>query len=75
MPARPVRLALGMLMRSAREKVGGLSQQELAERVPGATQSNVSKFERGTALPSTRHLAEFAKAMQLSEKLMRTGRL
>ena len=55
--------AIGKALIGARTKAR-LSQAELAERI-GTDQGNVSRWEAGKALPSTRTLRKIASAMGL----------
>ena len=58
---------LGTLIRSARTDAG-LTQVQLAQRVPGATASDIGRYERGEAEPSTQVVKDIAKACGVTQK-------
>ena len=58
---------LGTLIRSARTDAG-LTQVQLAQRVPGATASDIGRYERGEAEPSTQTVKDIAKACGVTQK-------
>jgi len=58
---------LGTLIRSARTDAG-LTQVQLAQRVPGATASDIGRYERGEAEPSTQVVKNIAKACGVTQK-------
>ena len=58
---------LGALIRSARTDAG-LTQAQLAQRVMGASQTDIGRFERGEAEPSTQVVKDIAKACGVTQK-------
>ena len=58
---------LGTLIRSARTDAG-LTHVQLAQRVPGATASDIGRYERGEAEPSTQVVKDIAKACGVTQK-------
>jgi ribosome-binding protein aMBF1 (putative translation factor) len=60
------REGVGRRIRAARERAG-LSQNELARLLPGApAASQVSRWERGEAMPSPENLQALARALDVS---------
>lgn len=60
---------LGNLIRSARTDAG-LTQAQLAQKVPGASQTDIGRFERGEAEPSTQVVKDIAKACGVTQKTL-----
>ena len=58
---------LGNLIRSARTGAG-LTQAQLAERVPGASTTDIGRFERVEAEPVTQVVKDIAKACGVTQK-------
>lgn len=58
---------LGTLIRQARNDAG-LTQAQLAMRVPGASASDIGRYERGEAEPSTQVVKDIAKATGVTQK-------
>ena len=58
---------LGALIRKARTDAG-LTQAELARLVPGATATEIGRFERGEAEPTTQEVKDIAKATGVTQK-------
>ena len=58
---------LGTLIRSARTDAG-LTQAQLSQRVPGASQTDIGRFERGEAEPTTQVVKDIAKACGVTQK-------
>ena len=58
---------LGGLIRSARTEAG-LTQEQLASKVKGVTRTDISKFERGEAEPTTQNVKDIAKACGVTQK-------
>ena len=68
--AAPIRRSLGETIKAHRTRCG-MSQEQLAERLQVSRQA-VSKWETGTAEPSTSNLLALAKAFNISpEELLR----
>ena len=69
-PSDPVRRTLGERIKEHRTRCG-MSQELLAEKL-GVSRQAVSKWETGTAEPSTSNLLAMAKAFNISpEELLR----
>ena len=58
---------LGALIRSARTDAG-LTQAQLAQRVMGASQTDIGRYERGEAEPTTQVVKDIAKACGVTQK-------
>ncbi|MBR3313549.1 MAG: helix-turn-helix transcriptional regulator [Atopobiaceae bacterium] len=58
---------LGNLIRQARTNAG-LTQASLAAQVVGASQSDIGRFERGEAEPTTQVVKDIAKACGVTQK-------
>ena len=58
---------LGNLIRAARTDAG-YTQEQLARKVKGVTQSDIGKFERGEAEPTTQNVKDIAKACGVTQK-------
>ena len=58
---------LGNLIRAARTDAG-LTQAQLASMVPGASQSEIGRFERGEAEPTQQVVKDIAKACGVTQK-------
>ncbi len=58
---------LGSLIRQARTNAG-LTQASLAAQVVGASQSDIGRFERGEAEPTTQVVKDIAKACGVTQK-------
>ena len=58
---------LGGLIKSARANAG-LTQAQLAALVDGASQSDIGRFERGEAVPTTQVVKNIAKACGVTQK-------
>lgn len=58
---------LGNLIRSARTDAG-FTQAQLAAKVAGTTASDIGRFERGEAEPTTQVVKEIAKACGVTQK-------
>ena len=58
---------LGNLIRAARTDAG-LTQTQLAKKVPGTTQAQIGRFERGEAEPTTQVVKDIAKACGVTQK-------
>lgn len=58
---------LGNLIRSARTNAG-FTQEQLARKVKGVSQSDIGRFERGEAEPTTQNVKDIAKACGVTQK-------
>lgn len=58
---------LGNLIRAARTDAG-FTQEQLARKVPGVAQSDIGRFERGEAEPTTQNVKDIAKACGVTQK-------
>ena len=58
---------LGGLIRTARTNAG-LTQAQLAAKVAGASQSEIGRYERGEAEPTTQVVKDIAKACGVTQK-------
>ena len=58
---------LGNLIKSARADAG-LTQEQLARKVKGVTASDIGRFERAEAEPTTQNVKDIAKALGVTQK-------
>ena len=58
---------LGSLVKAARTDAG-LTQDQLARKVKGVSQSDIGRFERGEAEPTTQNVKDIAKACGVTQK-------
>ena len=58
---------LGNLIKSARADAG-MTQEQLARKVKGIEASDVSRFERGEAEPTTQNVKDIAKVLGVTQK-------
>ena len=58
---------LGGLIKTARTNAG-LTQEQLARKIAGVSQSDIGRYERGEAEPTTQTVKEIAKACGVTQK-------
>ena len=58
---------LGNLIKAARTDAG-FTQEQLAKKVKGASQSDIGRFERGEAEPTAQMVKDIAKACGVTQK-------